>query len=194
MVANVEPEAVQVKKCVEAEAPTNTITQENGPLKEQDAQTAAPSPRRGSELAENFTTGGDEDEEVSLKDDEHTGLLHCTLNSPQKQQDSDDLLEVNAPLENMNLASAEDKRLDIDRPLPVEAAGLENHTGIVAAAAAEEQSSSATHPVDQEMCSKVDPDEAEAPSNCCEITEASFASCQSPFASLVREEMESQSW
>lgn len=200
VVTKVEFEAVQVKKCVNAEAPTNTITQENGPLTKLDVPTAAPSPRGRSQLAENSTTARDEDEEISLKDDERTGLLQCTLNSPQKKKDSDDLMEVNASPENMNSSLVQEKPLGIYPPLPVEGAVLENHTGIEAAAAAvgekkeEDQSSSAPHPVDQEMSSKMEPADAEAASNCCEKTEASFASRHSPIASLVSEEMESPSW
>ncbi|XP_075903541.1 uncharacterized protein LOC142902405 [Nelusetta ayraudi] len=186
-VAKVAPEAVQVKKRVEVEAPSSAITQENGPMKELDMATAAPSPRRESKLAEKSATARDEDEEVGLKDDKQTGLLQCTLNSPQeKKQDSDNLPEANTAPEDTNAASARDERLDLNRPLLVEAAGLENHTGIEAAAAAaaveEEQSPSATHAVDQGMASKMDPAHAEAP-----------ASCQSPFASLVSEEVESLS-
>lgn len=195
MVSKIEFEAVQVKKCVTVEAPTNTIAQENGSLKKLDVATAAASPRRGSQLAENSTAARDEDEEISLKDDERTRLLQCTLNSSQKKQDIDDLPEANSAPENMDSALAQDKRLNIYPPLPVEAAVLEDHTGMEAAAAAvEEQSSSATRPVDQEMSFKIEPADAEAPSNYCEKTEASFASRQSPVASLVGEKMESPSW
>lgn len=186
-VAKVAPEAVQVKKCVEVEAPTSTITQENGPLKEPDVATAAPPPRRGSKLAEKSATAQDEDEEVGLEDDKQTGLLQCTLNSPQKKRDSDDVPEANAAL-------AQDERLDLSTPLLVEAAGLENHTGIEAAAVEEEQSPSATLSVDQEMSSKMDPSNAEASRNCCGKKAAASASCQLPFASLVGEEVESLSW
>lgn len=197
-VAKVAPEAVQVKKCVEAEAPTSTITQENGPMKELDVATAAPSPRRESELAEKSATARDEDGEVGLKGDEQTGLLQCTLNSPQKKRDPDDLPEADTAPEDTDAASAQDERLDLNTPLLVEAAGLENHTGIEAAAAAaveeEEQSPSAAHSVDQEMGSKMDPAHAEASRNCCGKTAAAPASCQSPFASLVSEEVESLSW
>lgn len=184
MVAKVEPEAVHVKKNVEVEALTIPITQENGPLKELSILTAAPSPRKGCKLVDSSSpTARDDNEEVSLKDDENTGLLQCTLNSQRKKQDKDDQLEVNTAAENVNSASAPDKPLDIFPPLPVEAAGLENHTGIKAETM-EEPSASATRTVDQEMCYKIDPADAEAPSNCCEKTEASFASSQSPFASL----------
>lgn len=190
--AKVEPEAAQVKKCVEVEAPTNTINQENGPLKELDGL-AASFPRRDCILVDSSTTAREEDEEVSLKDDEHTVLLQCTLNSPLKKQDKDNQLEVNTALENIDSASAQDKCCDIFLPLPVEAAGLESHTGIKEEAM-EEHSSSATRPVDQELCYKIDPADAEAPSNCCENAEASYASCQSPFSSLVSQDMESASW
>lgn len=193
-VAKVAPEAVQVKKCVEVEAPTSTITQENGPLKEPDVATAAPSPRRGSKLAEKSATARDEDEEVGLEDDKQTGLLQCTLNSPQKKRDSDDVPEANTAPENTNAAPAQDERLDLSTPLLVEAAGLENHTGIEAAAVEEEQSPSATLSVDQEMSSKMDPSNAEASQNCCGKKAAASASCQLPFASLVGEEVESLSW
>lgn len=196
-VAKVAPEAVQVKKSVEVEAPSSAITQENGPVKELDVATAAPSPRRESKLAEKSATARDEDKEVGLKDDKQTGLLQCTLNSQKKKQDSDDLPEANTAPEDMNAALAQDERLDLNTPLLVEAAGLENHTGIEAAAAAaveEEQSPSATHAVDQEMASEMDPAHAEALRNCCGKKAAEPASCQSPFASLVSEEVESLSW
>lgn len=192
-VAKVAPEAVQVKKCVEVEAPTSSITQENGPLKEPDVATAAPSPRRGSKLAEKSATVRDEDEEVGLEDDKQTGLLQCTLNSPQKKRDSDDVPEANTAPEDTNAAPAQDERLDLSTPLLVEAAGLENHTGIEAAAVEEEQSPSATLSVDQEMSSKMDPSNAEASQNCCGKKAAASASCQLPFASLVGEEVESLS-
>lgn len=187
-VAKVAPEAVQVKKS------TSTITQENGPLKEPDVATAAPSPRRGSKLAEKSAAARDEDEEVGLEDDKQTGLLQRTLNSPQKKRYSDDVPEANTAPEDTNAALAQDERLDLSTPLLVEAAGLENHTGIEAAAVEEEQSPSATLSVDQEMSSKMDPSNAEASQNCCGKKAAASASCQLPFASLVGEEVESLSW
>lgn len=177
-----EPQAVQVKK----EVQTHTITQENGPLKDLSVLTAAPSPTNGCKPVDGSSTTRDEDEEVSVKDDEHTELLQCTLNSSLKKQDNDDQQLVRTAPENMNAASALDKRLNIYPALPVEGAGLENHTGMKTEEI-EEPSASATHPVDPA-------DSAEAPSSCCEKTEASFASCQLPFASLVSEEMESTSW
>lgn len=195
MVAKIEPEAVQVKKCVEAEVPTNTITQENGPLKELNAPTAAPSARRGSELAEKPATARDEDAAVGLKDDKQTGLLQCTLNSPQKEQDTEDLPEAKAAPEDMNSASAQDGHLDLNLPLPVEAAGLQNHTGIEAAAAtAVEEKPSAAHSVVQQMGPKMDPADQEASRNCCEKNAASSASCQLLFVALVSKENESPSW
>lgn len=192
MVAKVEAEAVQVKKCVETEAPTNTITQENGPLKEPDVQTVAPTPRRGSELLENSTTAQDEEVAVIPEADIQTGPLQCTLSSPQKKQVADDQPGVNTAPVVVNSASAQDERLDINPSAPVEAAGLGNHTGMEAAATAD-QSPPATQSVDQETDSKIDFAVAEEPLNCCETNAVSSVSCQLQVASLVSEEMESLS-
>lgn len=184
-------------KCVEVEAPTGAIAQENGPLKELDVATAAPSPRRGSELAEESAAAPDEDGEVGLRDDWHTGLLQCTLTSPQENQDSDDPPEANAAPKGRNSASAQDEHLEIKAPLLVEAAGPEDATGMEAAAAAaeEEQRASATHSVDQDVGFRVDPADAGASRNCCEgRAAAAAAQRQLPVASLLSEEEASPSW
>lgn len=195
----VKAEAVPVKKCLEVGQPNNT--QENGPLKELSIRTAAPSPRKGSDLKENSTTAQDEDMMGSLNDSEDSGLiglLQCTLNSPQKDQDTDDLPEANTAPEDVNSASAQDKALDIN-PQSAEVACLENHTGIEVAM---ECSISAPQYDDEETGSKIVSGETELLVQFCEKneglslpnTELTTATCQLLSTSVVSEEMESLSW
>lgn len=194
----VKAEAVQVKKCLEVGQPNNT--QENGPLKEY-IQTAAPSPRKGSDLKENSTRAQDEDMMDSLKDSEDSGqigLLQCTLNSLQKDQDTDDLPEANTAPEDVNSASAQDEPPDIN-PQSAEVACLENHTGIEAAM---ECSMSAPEYDDEEAGSKIVNTETEVLGQLCEKneglslpnTELTTAACQLLSISVVSEEMKSLSW
>lgn len=195
----VKAEAVQAKKCLEVGQPNNT--QENGPLKESNIQTAAPSPRKGSDLKENSARAQDEDMMESLKDSEDSGqigLLQCTLNSPQKDQDTNDLPETNTAPEDVNSASGQDEPPDIN-PQSAEVACLENHTGIEAAM---ECSISAPQYDDEEADSKVDDAETEVLGQFCEKseglslpnTELTTAACQLLSISVVSEEMESLSW
>ncbi|XP_070708643.1 uncharacterized protein [Pempheris klunzingeri] len=99
---------VQVKQSPEGGETELNNTQENGPLQKGVTQTAAPSPRKGPQLQENSTRAQEQDEDEDVKEE----LLHCTLNSLQKEQvkaEWEVFTATNVAPEEENPASAQSK-------------------------------------------------------------------------------------